>query len=132
MTEALSSHESLEESLDWLVKNANFPTFAEFSKNPDKWRANKDELFESIDKSTHAYKISKQRYFWRGIYEVDSLEKIQRIASEEGYDGTELEMEPIADQRLGDPGNYDKSIELKVNIWPKSEFAARGGVVANG
>jgi hypothetical protein len=131
MIQELGTESNLDESMEWLFKNTNFPSFAEFAKNPDKWRANKNDLFEAIEKNSTAYKISKHRYFWRGIYEVDTLEKIQKIAEDEGYDGTELEMQPLADQVLGDPGNWDKSIEMKVNIWPKGEFKAMGGVVAN-
>lgn len=131
MTDALDSNADLNESLAWLTEHTNFPTFAEFSKNPDKWRARKDDIFEAIDRNAQTYKVFKHEYYWRGVYKVDSLEKIQKLAEEEGYQGTELEMEPIADRLLGDPNDYDKQITLKVNIWPKSEFKAMGGVVAN-
>lgn len=129
MTHALGTDAGLDESIGWLLENTNFPTFAEFSKNPDKWRANKDDLFEAIQNSSHSFKISKQRYFWRGIYEVDSLEKIQKIAEEEGFSGSELEMQPIARERITDDPR--KTYEIDVNIWPKGEFKAQGGIVAN-
>lgn len=129
MTQGLDTESNLEESMEWLFQNTNFPSFAEFAKNPDKWRANKDDLFESIQNSSTTFKVSKQRYFWRGIYEVDSLEKIQKIAEEEGYNGTELEMEPIAKERISDDPR--RTYDIDVNIWPKGEFKAQGGVVAN-
>lgn len=129
MTHALDTNADLAESLDWLTKNTNFPTFAEFCKNPDQYRAKKDELFESIQNASSTIKIKKMKYFWRGLYQADSLEKVQKIAEEEGYEGTELEMEPVATELLSDDPR--KSYDVNVNVWPKGEFRAQGGVVAN-
>lgn len=117
------------ELLEDLIKNHGFPSFQEFSKNPDKWRANKEDIFESIQNGSTAYKLGKVRYFWRGQFE-GSLEKIQRIATEEGYEGNELEMEPISKEKISlDPM---KIYDVDVNIWPKHEMKAQGKVVADG
>jgi hypothetical protein len=129
MTPELHTEADLEESMNWLFENTNFPTFEEFKKNPDKWRAHKDEIFESIQNGSSTYRLGKVRYFWRGIYEASSLENLQKIAEEEGFNGLEIEMEPRATERIS--LNPYKIYDVDVNVWPKGEFKAQGGVVAN-
>ena len=127
----MDSAASLSEGLEWLHQHTNFPTFAEFSKNPDKWRARPEELFESIDGLNVEYKnrVKSIKYFWRGKYEC-SLGKIYDIAKEEGVLAS-LEMEPKVQPMDGSSNNHDTRLEIQVNVWPKDEFRSRGGIVAN-
>ena len=121
----------LSSALEWLHKNTSFPTFAEFSKNPDKYRANRDEFFDSIENLNVEFKKNVQsvKYFWRGKYEC-TLGKIYIIAQEEGCLES-LEMEPIVEPVDGSSNHHGTRVKIKVNVWPKDEFRARGGVVAN-
>lgn len=116
--------------LDDLIQNHGFPTFEQFVKNPELLRRSREEIFESIQDGSTAYKLGKIRYFWRGVWEAKSLEKLQQIAKEDGgFSGDELEMEPIATERISlDPR---KTYDVDVNVWPKGEMRARGGIVAN-
>lgn len=117
--------------IDYLTQHTNFPTFDEFKKNPDKYRARADELFESVDGSSHTFRkrIKKQSYMWRDQYKCDALENIERICREEGFTPFQLEMEPTV--RLLNGTSADGDVEIIVRFWPKDEFRARGGVVAN-
>lgn len=118
------------EGLDWLVAHG-FPTFAEFQKNPDKWRQNPDQIFESIQDSSVALKrlIKDQRLWWRDQYKVRSEEQLERICREEGYSGNDIELEVLVRPLHGTQAHND--VETIVRVWPKAEFRLRGGVVAN-
>lgn len=129
----IESSETLEkDELDWLLTRG-FPTFDEFRKNPDKWRLRPEQLFESADASTqvpHFRKlVSTQKWQWKDQFKCDSLEQIERIAKEEGFQVQDLEMEPLVNRIHGT--SADNQVEIVVRFWPKSEFKARGGVVAN-
>jgi hypothetical protein len=117
------------EILEDMIANHNFPSFQEFVKNPERLRGSREEFFESIQNGSTSYNIGKMVFYWRGIYEAKSLEKLQNIAKNEGYEGNELEMEPIATERIS--LDKRKTYDFKVNVWPKGEFKAMGGVVAN-
>jgi len=71
------------------------PTLAEFMANPEKWRGKSEQWFEAIDKgsSNLARKIKKQYYTLKG-YRVDSLEALERLAGNMGYDYTKLVPQP--------------------------------------
>lgn len=118
------------EILDELIKNHGFPTFQEFAKNPEKWRKSREDIFESIQDGSTSYLLGKVKYFWRGIYEAESLEKLQNIAQNEGYEGCELEMQPISTERIS--LDKRKMYDIDVHVYPKAEVKAMGGVVADG
>lgn len=125
--------ESLEKEVNWaehlpqLIK-MGFPTFDEFKKNPDKWRKRPDEILESADQSTQAFRndVKTQRYFWEDKYEVDSLEDIERICREEGVNRGDLEMEPIVRQV------NEGKVEVLVRFWAPEKAAEKGMVSTNG
>lgn len=121
---------TLDDMLSVLVP-AGFPTFDEFRRNPDKYRDRPEQLFESAEASTQTFRraVVKQKYCWRNTYPCDSLEQIERIAREEGFNVNDLEMQPGVISKTGT--NRDQ-VEITVHFWPKDEFAAMGGVVANG
>lgn len=123
------SEMGLEDMLEVLIPQG-FPTFDEFRKNPDKYRNRADQLLESADTSTQSFRkaLTKQKYCWRNTYLCDSLEKIERIAKEEGFTVDDLEMQPRV---LSTTGTSQATIEIMVHFWPKAEFKAMGGVVAN-
>lgn len=120
-------------ALDWLIKNAGFPTFGEFSQNPDKWRQNKSEIFDTISDHNTFFKerVANMMFMWRGKYKCKTLEDVERCAHNEGLTGMDLEMEPIAEPMDGTSNLYNSRIKVTVNVWPKDEFRAQGGIVAN-
>lgn len=115
-----------------LVK-VGFPTFDEFKKNPDKYRKAADEVFASADASTQVQgmrkKLDSQKYMWRNVYECSSLEQLERIAREEGYEANDLEMLPITRKLHGTDEQGD--IEIIVQYWPKGEYQLMGKVSTN-
>lgn len=117
---------------DSLIK-VGFPTFDEFRKNPDKYRKGADELFASADASTQnpgmRRKLDSQKYMWRNQYVCSSLEQIERIAKEEGFQANDLEMLPITRKLHGTDEQGD--IEIIIQYWPKGEFQAMGRVSTN-
>lgn len=129
-----NSHEGipLDAIIHTLTTRSNFPTFDEFRKNPDKWRERPEEILEAVDSSSHTFRdvIKRQVYFWRDTHECKSLEQVERIAREEGYDLSGLEMEPLVRPLHGSLANHD--MEVVIRFWPKLEFKLRGGLVMNG
>lgn len=132
-TVSLDPTKDFAESMEWLHKHTNFPTFEQFKLNPDRYREKSDEIFTSIDQLNIEWKdkVAQVKYFWRGEYECKSLSRLFDIARNEGYSGTDLEMEPIAEAMDGTSNLHDSRVKITVNVWPKKEFKAQGGVVAN-
>ncbi len=63
------------------------PTFAEFAKNPDKWRSSNSNMLDSVD----AGSILLRQILNKQIYEIDgyrcnSLEEVERVAKDQGID----------------------------------------------
>lgn len=94
------------------------PSFAEFARNPAKWRARADEAFASIEKGSemlgkvvrkHTYKFKKGTKEWT----CKSLEEVQRVAENEGFPLQTLDFKGEMRQ-LGE-GKY----EIVVTIFPK-------------
>jgi hypothetical protein len=121
----------LTDSIGWLIENTSFPTFETFKKDPDKWRGHVTELFDSVDNSTQIFKkqLVKQRYMWMDQYKCDSLEHLETIVKNEGYNISELEMEPVAMPIHGTSTHNE--IEIVIRFWPKEIMKLRGKVVAN-
>ena len=110
-----------------------FPSFDEFKKNPDKWRKASDEIFSSVEASTQIKRqrraLKRQKFMWKDIYECDSLEKVQQIAKNEGFEPNDLEMVPLARQMDGT--SQDGRLEIVIHFWPRDEYKALGGVCTN-
>ncbi len=123
----------LELALDWVKKNTNFPSFEQFKKNPDKYRLNPDDIFESIDKLQVYFKnrVKRAVIMWRGKYRIDSTEQLQQVARNDGFSGNELEYQPITKPMDGTSNNERDRVEIIINVWPKIEFKLMGGVVSN-
>lgn len=62
------------------------PTFEEFSRNPDKYRKQRDELFATIEDGakTDLRKVVRRHRYKFGEYTVDSIEKLQAVLTDEG------------------------------------------------
>ena len=131
MTQPYDEDIALEDSITWLRTHTNFPSFDEFKKNPDKWRSRPEEIFESADASTISLreKLKSQKYSWKDQYVCDSLEQLERIAKEEGFSPTDLEMMPKARSQNGTSADGD--IEIIVEFWPKNDVRQMGGIVTN-
>lgn len=73
------------------------PTFDEFRKDPDKYRISRDDLLARADNSSTSDLrkfIRKQVYIWDNKHVVDSLEQLERICKEEGFEQHDLDMRP--------------------------------------
>ena len=85
------------ENFDDLVKDPKkygLPTFEEFCKNPKAFRKNPEESFLHAETgSTIFYKNVKHRWFIDG-FECKSLEEVERIARDQGYEISDLDLEP--------------------------------------
>lgn len=134
----MNQDEEISLPLDAMMSAVGFPTFDEFKKNPDHWRekflGHKEEIFQSVESSTQTdfvrKQLTEQRYYWRDQYDCGkSLEKIQRIAREEGYEPWDLEMEPVIRPVHGTSGRGP--VEIIVRFWPKVEWAAKGKIITN-
>lgn len=117
-----------EHELKWLIDHG-FPTFDEFKKNPDRWRLGKEQLFESIDRSTDMDRknVAKQRLYWRDGKTTMSLEKLQAIAASEGYSLSDIDILPFREINGSGTG---KDV-IHVRVYPRWELVAMGVKVPN-
>jgi hypothetical protein len=78
-----------------LLSKMGFPTFDEFKKNPDSYRAVKDQLLASADQGSVDLRslVRSHKYEILG-YACKNLEMVQRVASDEGIAIDQLEMKP--------------------------------------
>lgn len=108
-----------------------FPTFDEFRKNPEKYRIRAEEFLESADGAHVSFKpqLKKVKHRWRGQYECNSLEQLQRICRLEGCKEDQLEAVPTV-VSLGGTGSHER-FEIITDWYPRDEYRARGGIVAN-
>lgn len=72
----------------------SIPSLEEFSKNPDKYRANQEQKFIEVDEGSQNLK-NVQRH----IYEIEgfrckNLEEVQKVAKNQGIPFTELDYKP--------------------------------------
>ncbi len=123
----------INDALTWVRANTNFPSLQQFIKNPDKYRLNKEDIFENIDKLQVYFKnrVKRAVIMWRGKYKVDSTEQLQQMAKNDGFNGDELEYQPIAKPMDGTSNNHKDRVEITINVWPKIEFRMMGGIVSN-
>lgn len=133
MTQAFETEQEMAEAVDWLMRNANFPSFEQFAKDPEKWRNQEEDIFISIAQLNVFFKsrVKEVKYYWRGIYKCDTLERLQHITREEGYKGSDLEMQPIAEAADGTSNHSTSKVNLRVNVYSKIEMKLMGGVIAN-
>lgn len=79
-------------------KRFGMPTFEEFRKDPEKYKGRHDELLALADASTTVKdlrdKLETQTYKCLGYDCGKSLEKVERIAKEEGYRIDQMDMVP--------------------------------------
>lgn len=93
-------------------KKFGLPTYEEFSKNPDKWKAAKNDLLAQADESskTHLKKlIRKQHYEFNG-YQFKTLEQVERAILDHGLEVSQCEMYP---QVIPDGDKCDIVIEFR-------------------
>lgn len=71
------------------------PTFQEFCKNPEKWRANPEQVLIDATRGSTILKkaISKITFAFR-CWETSSAEKIERILADYGLKPQDVEMKP--------------------------------------
>lgn len=121
------------ELMQWVYNNTNFPTFAEFSKDPDKWRKNEEDLFDCIAQMNVFFKerVNNVTYRWRGKYKCKTLEELQKITRNEGYKGTDLEMVPVVKPTDGTSNLYNSKMHVTIDVYSKTEARLMGRIVAN-
>lgn len=117
---------TLEDMLEVLIP-MGFPTFDEFRKNPDKWRESKSSFFESIDRSmVHDRKnLAKQKIYWRYGKEAFTLEKLEGVCKDNGYEIDQVDMLPF---RMKNSSGTGKD-EVLVRVFPKHELKSMGAVI---
>jgi hypothetical protein len=96
------------------------PSFEEFKRNPEKWLGRDDDMFSEIDRGStliSAY-VEKQKYEFMG-YRCNSLEEVERVASNMGYQKKDLTY--VVETRP----NTGYKCDLLFRIMPKSEKAKR-------
>lgn len=72
------------------------PTFEEFAKNPEAWRKASDEILKIVDASSATglkNLVVKQTYEVAG-YKCKTLEEVERVAKNEGWDMLKMSIEP--------------------------------------
>lgn len=133
MTHEFESEAEVGSMLEWIYANTNFPRFEEFSKNPDKWRINEEDIFISLAQLEVFFKsrVKSVTYYWRGKYKCKSIEELQRITRNEGYRGSDLDYQPVVMPTYGTSNLYDSKVDVRVDIYSKVEMRLMGGVVAN-
>lgn len=121
---------NLGEDFEQLARSG-FPTFDEFRRNPEKYRKHPEEIFNWVDPANVWFKdrLKKIKFYWRDQYECDSLERVQKLSTLEGYHAHQIEAKTVA-RSLGGTGKHE-SFEIQVQFWPSWEFRLQGGIVAN-
>jgi hypothetical protein len=121
------------ELMDQIYKHTNFPTFQEFSKNPEKWRKNPEDAFECLDLMDTFFKsrIASRTLTWRGKYKCKSTEELQKVTKEEGYRGTDLDFIVRVTPKDGTSNLYNSKVHVTIDMYSKIELRLMGKVVAN-
>lgn len=77
------------------LQGIGFPSFDEFCKNPDKYRVRSDQVLATTDACDSILKRDiKKQYFMINGHKVETLEKVQQIANDLGWDLSKMKMEP--------------------------------------
>lgn len=121
--------EDFENCLAQLIQEGSFPSFDEFSKNPDKWRERPEAILESIDRSMQAGRkdLAKQKVYWRYGKECFTLGKLARVCAENGYKLADVEMIGF---RMKNSSGTGKD-EMLVRVFPKDELKRMGAILPN-
>ena len=127
MTER-SNLPDIEEYMPFLV-SAGFPTFDQFRKNPEKYRLERYQLFESVQNSTtiDRKQLAKQKMYWRFGKKPISFSELERIITEEGFKIEDIEVMPFRDKNASGTG---KDV-IYVRFFPKIEIKLMGGIIPN-
>ena len=114
---------NFEEKMEKDPGSVGFCTFAEFRKNPDKWRFRKDMLLESVDNGLRDDKLKKKiaatKYFMEG-YPCDSLEKVESLATSMG-----VRIQDIVSAGVVRDKTTNGQWILKVHFMSKQNFEKR-------
>ena len=121
----LDNRKFMESQIEDLIRDPGkygAPTFAEFCRNPDKYRKNKEQTLITADGGSKVVQgIQKHKYSVEGV-ECESLEQAQRIISDMGLKQEELEF----GVNLEDVGNH--KIVAHVNFRRKSKLILPEGM----
>lgn len=121
--------DDFENCLQQLVREGSFPSFDEFSKNPDKWREHPEEILATIERSMQGNRkdLAKQKHYWRYGKEHFSLGKLARVCAENGYKLSEVDMIPFRSTNTSGTGKD----EIFVRVFPKTELQKMGAIIPN-
>lgn len=104
-----------DEHISYLQK-IGFPSFEEFAKNPDNYRAGVDHTFESIQDGPNTLRrVAGKDYYWIGGKKVESLGQAMRIANDMGWKKEELDYRVNLDNIGGGKFDHHIFIYRKVN-----------------
>ena len=71
------------------------PTFEQFAENPEILRAKATQVLADADAgSTQLNRLVKKHYYFIDGYRCNSIEEVERIALNQGYDLSKLQMKP--------------------------------------
>ncbi len=114
---------NFEDKIEKDPSSVGFCTFAEFRKNPDKWRFRKDQLLESVDNGLRddnlKKKIGSTKYFMEG-YPCDSVERVESMAAEMG-----VKLQDIVSAGIVREKTTNGQWNLKVHFMSKENFEKR-------
>ena len=110
---------NIDEDLSSNPEKYGFCSFADFRKNPDKWRPKKDQLLRSIDVGVRGETLSKNisghRYFLEG-YRCDSLEKVEDLAKNMGIRTSDLTCHIVRQKDLAGKERLDIHLMSKDTV----------------
>lgn len=111
------------------LTSRGFPSFDQFRKNPEKFRLNRYDLFESIEKSMTIDRndLAKQKMYWRYEKQTVTFGQLLRRIQEEGYKPEDVDVMPY---RAKNDSGTGKDV-IYVRVFPKFEIRMMGGVIPN-
>jgi hypothetical protein len=77
-------------------KSFGAPTFEEYAKNPERWRKAADDIFAQVDLGSvlGLNKVVEKYRFKILNYKCDTLEEVEKVCKNEGWDIRKLEIHP--------------------------------------
>lgn len=133
MINTFNSEAEVNELMAHIHATTNFPTFEQFRKNPEQWRKNEEDIFESLSMMEAFFKkrIKNVTYLWHGKYKCKTLEQLQNRSRGEGYKGTDLEYQPRVKPTYGTSNLHDSSVDVQVDVYSKTEVKLMGGIATD-
>lgn len=106
-------------TIDYILQNPGkfgLPSFDEYAKNPDKYNIRPDETLACVANGNTILQRDIKRHVYHICgYQVESLEKVETIALDHGWDLAKMDIKPHLEQ--AGAGKY----EIHVNFVLRGE-----------